>query len=399
MISGGLQLLYLPPFSIIARFFITALAFANLGILFLFYQYFTGNFNLTPTVHIYTLGFMASTMIGALFQMLPVVAGAVIENAHKKATIVHIGLTAGTLFLTYGLYKFSSGLAFTGLVILLFTFFYIVPLMLFKLFKVKELKEAPRGFIYALFSFLIGIIFASLLVPNFFGVLHLNHGNLFNLHMSFMLYGWTAVLVASVSFQVIEMFFVTPPYPKFITKYLPVFVFGLLILKILLPKLFLVDIIIGLVFTVYAIYTITRLMSRRRKIRDPLINLWYLSMLFLILSSLFFPFRDKNLLLFLILFGIFVLSVIMSMMYRIIPFLVWMHLSTQGVQKAPTMFEVIKPKLIWWNFYIHVLSIFSLILIPLKVYFIPLIVFTLNFVFFFVNITRGVFVYIRYRKK
>jgi len=122
-------------------------------------------------------------------------------------------------------------------------------------------------------------------------------------------------------------------------------------------------------------------------------------MVFLILSSLFFPFRDKNLLLFLILFGIFVLSVIMSMMYRIIPFLVWMHLSTQGIQKAPTMFEVIKPKYVRWNFYIHVLSISSLILVPLKVYFIPLIVFTLNFVFFFVNITRGVFVYTMYRKK
>ncbi|HID66500.1 MAG TPA: hypothetical protein EYP32_06870 [Aquificaceae bacterium] len=122
-------------------------------------------------------------------------------------------------------------------------------------------------------------------------------------------------------------------------------------------------------------------------------------MAFLILSSLFFPFRDKNLLLFLILFGIFVLSVIMAMMYRIIPFLVWMHLSTQGVQKAPTMFEVIKPKFIWWNFYIYLISILSLIFIPLKIYFISLIVFTLNFVFFFVNITRGVFVYIRYRKK
>lgn len=185
MIPEELQLLYLPPFSIIARFFITALVFVNLGILFLFYEYFSGNFNLTPTVHIYTLGFI------------------------------------------------SNSLAFTGLGILLFTFFYIVPLMLFKLFKVKELKDAPRGFIYALFSFLIGIIFASLFVLNFFGVLHLNHGNLFNFHISFMLYGWTAVLVASVSFQVIEMFFVTPPYPKFITKYLPVFVFGLLILKIL----------------------------------------------------------------------------------------------------------------------------------------------------------------------
>ncbi|AAC07022.1 hypothetical protein [Aquifex aeolicus] len=398
MSPGGLNLLYLPPFSIIARFFITALIFLNLEFLFLLYQAFNKEFYLTPSVHVFTLGFMASTMIGALFQMLPVVAGAVIEDPLKKATFVHIGLTLGTLFLVYGLYSFNK-VALLGLFFLLISLLYISSLMLYKLLRIKNLRDAPRGFRFALGSFTAGIILATFLVLNLFGFINLNHKYLFDLHMSFMLFGWTATLVASVSFQVIEMFFVTPPYPKFISSYLPKTVFTLLVLKVFLPNFSLIDVFISLIFTIYAFFTIKLLLRRKRKIKDPLISLWYVSMTFLIISCVLFPFRENLFYLFLISFGMFVLSVIMAMMYRIIPFLVWMHLSTKGVPKAPTMFEVIPQKKMWNNFYLHIISIFSLIFLIFKLYFLPPTFFLISSLYFLYNISKGVLVYVKHIKR
>jgi len=399
MSPSGLNLLYLPPFSIIARFFITALLFLNAEFLFLLFQSLQGELYLTPSVHIFTLGFMASTMIGALFQMLPVVAGAVIENSLRKATFVHVGLTLGTIFLVHGIYSFNKSVTLFGLFLLASSLLYIAPLMLYKLIKVKNLRDAPRGFRFALGSLIIGVILATFLVLNLLGILSLNHKYLFDLHMSFMLFGWTATLVASVSFQVIEMFFVTPPYPKFISAYLPISVFLLLMLKLVLPNFALLDFLISLLFVIYAFFTVKLLLQRKRKIKDPLINLWYASMLFLVISCLLFPFREKFFYFFLMAFGLFVLSVIMAMMYRIIPFLVWMHLSTKGIPNAPTMFEVIPQKRMWINFYLHLISILSLIFLIFKLYLLPPIMFLISSLYFLFNITKGVLVYIKRVKR
>jgi len=397
MIPQGLQLLYLPPFSIIARFFLTALVFLNIFSLLLLIQSFLGNFYLSPTVHTFTLGFMAMTMVGALFQMLPVVAGAVIEEPLKKAAFVHTFMTLGVLFLVGGLFFTKPFSSILGLLLLLSALLYIIPLMLYKLQKIKELRDAPRGFKYALVSFLIGILLGTLLVLNLYGFLSLNHAYLFNNHLSFMLWGWTAVLVASVSFQVIEMFFVTPPYPSWLSRNLPRLTLLLLLLKAF-TGFILFEILLSLTFLVYAYYTVDRLRKRRRAIPDPLVYLWYISMTFLALSSLAYPFRGENLLLFLTFFGIFVLSVIMAMMYRIIPFLVWMHLTTQGVPKAPTMYKVIDQESMWLNFYIHLAFIISLAFLVSGIPLMTALFLLVNSALFLYFITRGILVYVKHRK-
>ncbi|GAB6066148.1 hypothetical protein JCM9492_12400 [Aquifex pyrophilus] len=399
MIPGGLNLLYLPPFSIIARFFITALLFLNLFSLFLMLNYARETLYLTPAVHLFTLGFMANTMIGALFQMLPVVAGAVIENPLRKATIVHVLLSLGTLLFTSGLFSNHSFFTFIGYLLLISGFLYVVPYMVYKLLKVENLRDAPRGFIFALLSFLAGLLFATLLVLNLTLGTGFDHAYLLDTHLSFMLFGWTTILVASVSFQVVEMFFVTKPYPPLITRYLPPFVFLLLLLKIILPENPFIDAFLSFSFMTYAFITAERLYTRRRKIRDPLINLWYMAMFFLILSAMHYPFREEFFLTFLTTFGLFAFSIIMAMMYRIIPFLVWMHLSTKGIPKAPTMHEVIKPKYIWANFYLHVAFTLSLLLVPFGIYLPSLILLILDTVLFLLNISRGVFLYYKLYKE
>ncbi|NPA33027.1 MAG: hypothetical protein GXO04_05325 [Aquificae bacterium] len=400
MTPRGLQLLYLPPFSIIARFFISALLFLNLFGLFLLYQYAKGELNLPASVHLWTLGFMGSTMLGALFQMLPVVAGATIENPLRKAFFVHTALSAGTLLLAFGLYMRTESLSLLGLLILLISLFYIVPLMLFKLLKLwGTLRDAPRGFVFALLSFLIGIILSVFLVLGHFGRLTVPYGKLLELHLSFMLFGWTATLVASVAFQVIEMFFVTPPYPKLISRYLPPFVFSLLLLKFLFPKSFITNAPIGASFFIFSLYTVYLLTKRRRKVSDPLVSLWYVGMFFLAVSCVLYPLKDELFLPFLVSFGAFVMSVIMSMMYRIIPFLVWMHLSTKGIPNAPAMFDVIHPKKIRLNFYLHLIFLASLSLLPFGIFLPSLLLLLADSLLWLFNIAGGILVYVKYERE
>ena len=50
----------------------------------------------------------------------------------------------------------------------------------------------------------------------------------------------------------------------------------------------------------------------------------------------------------------FVLSIIFAMVYKIVPFLVWFHLSNQGYMEAPMMFDVIHPKKAKIHFWIHI---------------------------------------------
>ena len=399
MIPQGLNLLYLPPFSVIGRFFATAVLFGVLEGFFLTYQAAKGSLYLFPTVHFFTLGFMALTMIGALFQMLPVVAGAVIENPLRKAFITHTLLSLGALFLPLGILFESSVFTLLSLTLLLLGTFYIVPIMLKKLFSIRELRDAPRGFKYALSSFGIGVVLGALLILHKLGLISVNYPYLLEIHLSFMLYGWTATLVASVSFQVIEMFFVTPPYPKFFTKNFARILFSLLILKVFLPYVFAVDLLISALLITYALLTINRLKNRKRKIKDPLIYLWNISMTFLTLSALLYPFKYKFFYAFLIFFGVFVLSVIMSMMYRIIPFLVWMHLLNRGVSNPPTMHQVIDSEHIWLNFYIHIASILSLFTLLAGNSVLPSLFFFTDFLILAVNIYRGIFTYLKFSKK
>jgi hypothetical protein len=63
-----------------------------------------------------------------------------------------------------------------------------------------------------------------------------------------------------------------------------------------------------------------------------------------------------------ILFASFALSVVFSMFYKIVPFLTWFHLNSQGYFTAPMMHEVIHPKTAKKHFWIHLSSIISLII-------------------------------------
>ncbi len=57
-------------------------------------------------------------------------------------------------------------------------------------------------------------------------------------HYSFGLIGWVTLLIVAISFQVIEMYFVTPKYPDILYRYLIIVLFILISTKLLFESIY-----------------------------------------------------------------------------------------------------------------------------------------------------------------
>ena len=361
--QGGLSLEQAPPISVVLRFFITGGIFGVILSLFML-------FNITNSliiVHLLGLGVMASFMLGAMFQMLPVIAGVVIKTPTKKALVVHILLSLGIL-LQISAFSTSSNpyLYLSSSIILGGGLLYASILMFKRLIEIKDHSSSSKGMLFAISSFIITIILGVFMLLTLGGYLDMPYLlKLRDIHYSFAIFGWVTLLIIAISFQVIEMFFVTPKYPTIMTKYLILSLFSLLVIKSILIfssiDTILIDITLSSLLIIYAGVTLHRLYRRRRPTADGSVWFWRFGMILLIISlSTFFidNLRDITYISFI---G-FALSIIFAMVYKIVPFLVWFHLSNQGYMEAPMMHDIIHPKRVKIHFFIH-LTLFIILII------------------------------------
>jgi hypothetical protein len=96
-----------PPFAAPLRFFLTAPLFGMLAGLLLLWDgpaVFASRWSpgALAATHLITIGFMMQAMLGALIQILPVVAGVNIPQPLNISRWLHIGLSSGTLLLAAG---------------------------------------------------------------------------------------------------------------------------------------------------------------------------------------------------------------------------------------------------------------------------------------------------------
>jgi len=187
-----------------------------------------------------------------------------------------------------------------------------------------------------------------------------------NIHLSFGLFGWIAMLIISVAFQVIEMFYVTPPYPKALQNYLTVAIFALLLIALLIPSAtVIIQAVIALLLAVFAIFTLIRLSQKKRSVSDASLWFWRAGMGALIAYALLFLvsiFVAVNTTLIAILYTFFALFIVSAMVFKIVPFLVWFQLNRGGYFDGPMMHEVIHPKIAKYNFYLFIAS-FALLIV------------------------------------
>ena len=376
--QNGLSLDQAPPISVIFRFFFLGSLFGILGGLLLF-VYQTDIFDpssvaaLTFT-HILTLGIMLSFMFAALFQMLPVIAGVTLTTPLKKSNLLLYPFTLGTLSLLLGfnfpLYPWLYLLSALLLGIAIFTA--IFP-MLTKLLSLQNHSPSSKGMSVALIGLGIVVLLALYLLTTLSGIIEGSHyTQVKTAHYSFGLFGWISLLIISISFQVIEMFYVTPPYTTIVSKYLPLTLFLLLIISTLIGFFnthiwILSNILLALMLTFYALLTLKRLTQKKRPLSDATVWFWRLGLSSLVLSMLSMLLGEFTALQFVkplsyIFFTAFALSIVFAMFYKIVPFLTWFHLNSQGYFTAPMMHEVIHPKTAKKHLYIHIATVLTFII-------------------------------------
>ena len=377
MFNSSLSLDQAPPLKIPLRFFITSPIFGLLAGLFIlgFVSSLQASSSLSVVVftHLITLGFLAMTMLGAMFQMLPVTAGVTLKHQQIIAPMVHGLLTAGLLLFAYAFYNYQPTLMIVAMAMLLSAFLVFVVATISTLKNAKNITPTIKAFIGALASLLVALLLAGYLVLS-----HVNtgfseyHQAVVYTHIIFSLLGWIAMLIIGVSYQVIPMFYVADAYPKLYTKYAIKAIFILLVglgfsLIIDNPSLYLLfKVFVALVLADYALSTIGLLLNRKRKIIDTTTYYWYFAMLMLLASiglsvaNEWLHMAQLNTMVVVVFIYGFAMSVITGMMYKIVPFLVWFHLTNEGYMSMPTMHELIGKKLTTIQFILHVLTLLSL---------------------------------------
>ena len=369
-----------PPISVPYRFFLVAPWFGVLaGVLLAL----TGEDALasrwTPEAlaltHMLALGFMLQGMCGALFQFIPVAVGGNVWRPLLVANVVQPILLLATLLLVGGLlFSWPQLLSFAVplFVLTLGGFIVVVGMALWRTPATGMTLWAMR---MAIGGLAMTVLLGSLLAEALSRGLAIPIIELANVHLAWGLGGWALMLLAGVSYHVVPMFQLTKPYPVWFTRW-----FGPVLLLLVVAwssQLFLDytrwSLVIALpllaILSAYAGMTLWLQYTRRRKINDAT-SLYFrvamLSMLAFVVSGGAFVLlpgvgtdpRSTVLLGVLAFAGVFV-SAISGMMYKIVPFLNWLHLQRLGapMSAVPNMKKMIPAEAMTGQLRLHVLAL------------------------------------------
>ncbi|MBK7052090.1 MAG: permease [Rhodoferax sp.] len=374
-----------PPLSAPLRFFLTAPLFAILagGLMLwsgpaLFESRWSAQ--ALAVTHLMTVGFMLQAMLGALQQLLPVVAGANIKRPLWIATVVHITITLGAVCLVAA-FLTSQPLLFTTAAVLL-----CLGLFVFIVAAARALKGVPdtspviRGLRLALLGLGVTVSLGLLLALSLGGSFKVPLVSLTNIHLGWGFVGWGCALLGAFGLTVVPMFQQTPAYPEWFSRYYSRSTVAITLLwsvaELVAWELVASILSVGVVLmsAVFALSTLHLQRQSKRAKPDATGRLWQIAMLSTLLAgALWLVARVWPMvtqwqgwpLLFgvLVLFGGF-MSVIIGMLYKIVPFLVWLHLHHQGRGRliAPNMKKVLPQNRIDRQAMAHLLSVGLLVL-------------------------------------
>jgi hypothetical protein len=356
-----------PPIGAPLRFFLTAPLFAMLaGALLLWSGPGLLVSRWSPAAlaltHLITAGFMLQVMLGALQQLLPVVAGANIAQPQRIATLVHAAITPGALLLVAGFLTglpqlFGAAFVLLGAGVLLF-----VVAAARALYGVPGSSPLIRGFRLALVGLAVTVGLGLTLLLVLTGVLGLALVSLTNLHVGWGFVAWGCALLGAAGFVAVPMFQQTPEYPGWFGRGFAYAALGLVLcwsaaeLAGWVRGAALLAVGVVLVAVVFALTTLHLQRRSKRAKFAATQRFWQIAMLSALAGCLLWglaralPALDAWAgwpLLFgtLLLFGSF-MSVMVGMLYKIVPFLIWLHLQNRGRGrlKTPNMKQVLAEK-------------------------------------------------------
>jgi len=369
----GLSLDQAPPISAPVRFFLTAPLFAMVAAILIFFfdpALLTSRFSLETIVvtHLFTIGFIAMVMLGALQQMLPVLAGVSIPKASIVATTSHILISLGLVLMSIGLLQSLKIIIFVATLSLGLGFLILLGAIVMAIRNVEFLTATIRGMRWAIFfAFVIVMLGMHLLSSYGTGVMGETHLSFANMHAVLAIFGFAGILIIGVAFQVIPMFYVTPPFHENHQKYLVLSVVSVLALWALLSFAaeefaWIAKALLVVLFSLFGFLIIEKMNQRKRPIADITVYYWRLSGFMAVSGGLLWlasPFFGIKITSFVgvIIGGGFIMSAMSGMLYKIIPFLVWFHLNGMGYMSIPSMGEMVNKKMALVQFVLFVVTL------------------------------------------
>lgn len=365
-----------PPIAAPFRFFLTAPFFSALAGLVLVVSggdVFASRW--TPgalaVTHLLTVGFMLQVMLGAMIQILPVVAGANLKQPLRVARIVHGLMLVGTLALAAGFLDLSAAAFPLAMLCLSGGIAYFLLMAGLSLRGVPSTSATIAGIKRSLLALLIVVLLGMVLLGGLEGRWSVPLLDVTRIHVAWALAAWAVGLLSAVAYVVVPMFQITPNYPTWFSRS-----FGVTLLSTVaaasLAVLGAVDWLATLLESVVVwlaagfCATTLWLQSRSKRARpDTTQRFWRLAMLCgLLACALWATVRLLPMLgdvaAWPLLFGVLVLaggfmSVIAGMLYKIVPFLVWLHLQNRGRGRvvAPNMKAVLAEKKMANHWYAH----------------------------------------------
>lgn len=369
-----------PPFSAPLRFFLTAPLFGLLAGLLLVLEgpsllvsrWTPGTLAAT---HLLTIGFMLQTMLGALIQILPVVAGVNLARPLVVSRWLHIGLASGALLLAAGFLFGKPEVLTAAAIILGMTISGFLLAIILPLSRVPSTSPTVLGLKLAMFGLAGAVALGMTLALALAWGWQIPLIRLADLHAAWGLGAWGGVLLAAMAYVVVPMFQLTPGYQARLSWWFPILLFAcvcLWSLSVLLDLPFLgqatqsLACLLGLIFCLFTL----RLQFKRRRARaDATYRYWQFGLfcaifgLFLELTVTFWPswadFNEWPLLIGLLLIMGGFMSFIVGMLYKIVPFLAWLHLQNLGQYKipAPAMNKILAETAMQRQMLSHVLAV------------------------------------------
>lgn len=374
-----------PPLSLPLRFFLSAPLFAALAAALLAWQgpdalISRWSPHTLALTHLMVLGCLSMTMIGALMQILPVVAGITVPRAGVVGAAVHAGLCAGTLLLASAFWLEQTWLFRGAMALLLATLLLFLSACTVGMWR----QHAPgagavmAGIRLALAALAVTMVLGGLLAGAFAwpGATGWPLARLTDLHAMWGLQGWVGLLVIAIAFQVVPMFMVTPPYPALLTGAYTTIMFLLLTAASLSsglqgPARVFHDactVLLGAGYGVFGACTLYLLARRTRPTADPTTLYWRTAMASLLAALVVWLWPAESnarpLLLGVLLVAGVAQSAIHGMLYKIVPFLTWYHLREEAPgpgHKLPGINKIIPESRAKWQFWIHAAALLLLV--------------------------------------
>lgn len=387
MKTGGLSLEQAPPLSIPASFFLTiplgilatALILITSGITALGNPWLPEALALT---HAGTLGVLAMGMVGALYQMTPVVAGTPIPFT-RIAHVVHLLLVAalgGFIWRLLGGPVAAMAWAVVGFKLALAAF--LLPLG-WALLRPATHNETVQGMRLAVLSLTAVTLIGLMMAAGYAGDLFPQNRILWvQIHLTLALLGWVGGLIVAVSWQVIPMFYLAPAADKSTKRWL----FGLLLLGLLLPfAVFYFPQEYGntmspsriaaigalpaalVIWIMHPALMLRSIRRRKRKRGDASLLFWNtglvtaLTLVPIAIAALWLPDPRWQ-----VLFGWVAIwgwagMIMHGMLSRIVPFLVWFHRFSArvGLEPVPSMRGLLSQQRIQTGFTLHLCSLLA----------------------------------------